>query len=276
VIQYYEQAVPKLLHALAIALSSADPFVLGAMDGQQFTSPAEPGTVPTIRPEPTANFYVIYGLAFESLVKSMGDSTTSPMAQVALRAMASLVRPQMSGTTVFEGAFFDELCTVAYRIAVSEPAALKAEVTEVLASFITSRKGVMAVDPAQTRRALAVITYTLRSTIPSRENPSVFTYADTQADRVAFLRTAFSAFGRTVECVETVQRADLCAVGLHLFEDLLGDETPGMDLAGQTLPVMKNLLDQALGADVPGTGATGERVVHGLLSQCLSNVDEMR
>jgi hypothetical protein len=93
---------------------------------------------------------------------------------------------------------------------------------------------------------------------------------------VTFLRAAFSAFGKTVECVDVSQKADLCAVGLHLFGDLLADETPGMDLAGQTLPAMKALLDQAMGADLPGTGATADRLAHGLLSQCLSNVDDMR
>jgi len=49
-----------------------------------------------------------------------------------------------------------------------------------------------------------------------------------------------------------------------------------MDLAGSLLPSLKMLLDGLMGSQVPGTGATGDRVVHGLLSTCLNNVDEMR
>ena len=79
-------------------------------------------------------------------------------------------------------------------------------------------------------------------------------------------------------CMEAVQRADLCGVGLHLFVDLLKDETPNMDLAGPSLPVLKMLIDQALSASVqvPGISATGEKIVHGVLSACLVNIDDLR
>ena len=129
-----------MMHALAIALGANDKFALGAMDGQAFTSSAEPTSIPPIRAEPCANFYIIYGLAFESLVKSLGDSSASNMAQVCLRLVQSLVQPRISGN-VFQGSFFDELCTVCYRIAMSEGAGVKAEMCEVMREFVVSRKG---------------------------------------------------------------------------------------------------------------------------------------
>ena len=139
--QYYEQFIPKLLHATAISLASSDAFTLGAMDGQTFTSAAEPASLPLARPEPTANFYIVYGLAFESLVKALGDSSTSAMARVCLQAMQSLVKPQLCGS-VFEGAFFDELCTICYRIGMSSTASIKADMCDVVKVFVTSRHGV--------------------------------------------------------------------------------------------------------------------------------------
>lgn len=57
---------------------------------------------------------------------------------------------------------------------------------------------------------------------------------------------------------------------------MLADETPNMDLAGQCLPSLKLLLDQTLGAQVPAINATSEKVIHGLLGACLSNIDDMR
>lgn len=98
--------------------------------------------MPTIKPEPAANFYIIYGLAFEALVKAMGDSSASGLSITCLRAMQSLVKPELSGN-VFEGAFFDELCTVCYRIGMAESAVVKAEMCEVMAAFVVSRKGIM-------------------------------------------------------------------------------------------------------------------------------------
>lgn len=49
-----------------------------------------------------------------------------------------------------------------------------------------------------------------------------------------------------------------------------------MDLAGSCLPSLKLILDQTLGSQVPAITATSERVIHGLLGACLSNVEEMR
>lgn len=111
------------------------------MDGQSFTGPTQPKSLPPTRPEPAANFYIVYGLSFEALVKSMGDTSTSTMAQGCLRTMQSLVKPQLSGN-VFEGAFFDELCTVCYRIGLGESAGVKMEMCEVMKTFVTSRQGV--------------------------------------------------------------------------------------------------------------------------------------
>jgi len=139
--QYYEQFVPKLLHATSISLAASDAFTIGAMDGQNFTSAAEPASFPPVRPEPAANFYIIYGLTFESLVKALGDISTSAMAQVCLKTMQSLVKPQLCGS-VFEGAFFDELCTICYRIGMSSTAAVKADMCDVVKAFVTSRHGV--------------------------------------------------------------------------------------------------------------------------------------
>jgi hypothetical protein len=55
--------------------------------------------------------------------------------------------------------------------------------------------------------------------------------------------------------------------------DLLRDETSEIDFVGPTLPVLKSLLTPE-----PTYKVTEffQRVVHGLLSSCLLNIDEMR
>lgn len=84
-----------------------------------------------------------------------------------------------------------------------------------------------------------------------------------------------------METIEISQRADLYAVAVHLFGDLLKDEGKAMvELAGGCLPILKGLVERVVQAgqlpSVGGDGRAGERVVHGLLSACLSNVDDMR
>ncbi|OCF33994.1 clathrin-coated vesicle protein [Kwoniella heveanensis BCC8398] len=271
---YYERAVPKLLHAVAISLGTSDPFVVGAMDGQTFTTSAEPSSSISPKPEPVANFYIIYGLSFESLIKSLGALSSAPMASACLKAMTSLVKPIFSGTTVFEGQFFDELCTVAYRIAMSEPASVKSDMVETVSTFATSRHGTGATDAAQTRRVLAIIAFVLRQVIPTKEVKSTFSHHDTQLDRIAFLRSAFTAYARVVECIEITQRADLYSVGIHLFTDLLVAESP-IDTVSGTLGCLKILVEGLLNGQVPGVN-TAERVIHGVVAACLTNIDDMR
>jgi hypothetical protein len=143
----------------------------------------------------------------------------------------------------------------------------------------TIYKANLSYDAAQTRRALAILTYTLRAVIPSRDTQSTFSHTDSLADRIALLGKGFVACAKIVECIEATQRADLLAVAIHLYGDVLADETPDVDYVGQTLPVLKLLVDQimSVGSQVPGMGtATSDRVVHGLLSACLANVDDMR
>ena len=270
--QYYEVGAPKIMAALALVLSSGDEFAFGAMDGQNFTSPSMKSTLPQSRQDPTVNFYVIYGLAFETLVRVLGDGSRTAFAIVSLRLIGSLAHPRLCGS-VLTGAFFDELCTVCYRIALSEPAIVKAEMTRVMRELATTRNP--SADGTQIRRALAVITYTLRQVVPSPDVNSGFLPTDSAQDRVDCLKTAFDAYSRVIDVCDMSQRADLCAGGLHLCGDILKDEGP-TDLAGGLLGSMKMLLDKCLASQVPGITAEGDRVVHGLLSACLTNIDEMR
>ncbi|KIR37913.1 clathrin-coated vesicle protein [Cryptococcus deuterogattii 99/473] len=271
---YYEQAVPKLLHAVAISFAINDPFAFGAMDGQRYDSPNPPTSLPSIRPEPSANFYIVYGLSFESLLKTIGDVSASSLASACLKAMQSLVKPVLSGTTVFDGQFFDELCTVCYRIAMSEPANVKSEAVEMMSSFATSRKGTGTMDSAQTRRVLAVVAFTLRQIVPTKELIPSWNHVDSTQDKVNLLRSAFMAYAQIIECVEVSQKADMYAVGLSLFIGLLESESP-VDLVGGCLGCLKVLVEGLVAAQVPGV-SNGEKIVHGVVSACLSNVDDMR
>ena len=270
--------MPKLLHAISIALAASDAFALGAMDGQTFANASQSPTPPAIRPESSPSFYVIYGLSFETLVKAMGDSTTGPLACIALTAMSSLVRPLLSGTGIFSGAFFDELITVAYRIGMSEPAGVKAEMMNTLSSFVTSRAGQMVVDQAQVRRCLAVVTFTLRQGISSSEAKSTFSPSVSDADRSACIKNGFSAFMRIVEAIpEPAERADMMVVAIHLHGDLIKDETHGMGEVGAgTLPLLKQLVDGIVEQDRDAGKDTAGRAIHGLCSSMLTNVDDMR
>lgn len=111
-------------------------------------------------------------------------------------------------------------------------------------------------------------------------------------DRVKMIMAAFSAFSSISASVTSSQREDVRGVAILLYSgmqhrycywiyilmcflDLLKDESSEIDLVGPTLPALKGILDlptESLTQAQEGYG----RLVHGLLSACLLNIDAMR
>ena len=58
--------------------------------------------------------------------------------------------------------------------------------------------------------------------------------------------------------------------------DLLKEEKSDVDLIGPTLQSLKSLLDSPPAKAATESTTKFYRVVHGLLSACLANIDEMR
>lgn len=112
-----------ILHAVASGMVSDDMYILAAMDGQE-VSPKEAGRPKTDdRDEPTAFFHILFGLVFEALVTS--DPNTDLVAKrtsvISLQALRCLVQRKYCGKAFQDSAIFDELISLCYRMALTEP-----------------------------------------------------------------------------------------------------------------------------------------------------------
>src|SRR6266852_5244985 len=127
-----------MLNAVATAMETRDPFVLGAMEGIDDMA-AMSSTARSTGPEPTTMFFVIFGLVYEALSASTPYSESSQASGstsfIALRAMKHLVRPEYSGRALLEPTIFDELINLWYRMAMTEPPALQIQLVEVIRVF---------------------------------------------------------------------------------------------------------------------------------------------
>jgi len=128
-----------MLNAVATVMEMQDPSILGAMEGMD-DAVAPSLTKPSARSEPTATFFVIFGLVYEALSASTPYSESSATASantslIALRAMKCLVRREYSGRALLEPTIFDELLNLWYRIAMVEPPALQIQLMEVIRVF---------------------------------------------------------------------------------------------------------------------------------------------
>lgn len=157
----------QILEALSLAMNDKEASVATALQGNQAGTTNDDLNV---RSNPLPNFFALYGLAFETASKALGETSLQAQAIISLRAMQSLVRVDYSGTMLFTSSIFDELCTLSYRIATTEPGPVRTEMVKVMASFASSR-GVFG-DQESIRRTLAIVAYALRSAIGSEEKGS--------------------------------------------------------------------------------------------------------
>ncbi|KAG8984939.1 hypothetical protein FRB93_006149 [Tulasnella sp. JGI-2019a] len=289
---YYEASWWKILKAVACLMALGDKAVLTSMDGQILSAPSttSESKVPS-REEPTAYFFVIFGLVFEALTTSDSNSSPDMRASVmaALETLKYVVRPEYSGGAVLDLITFDELMSLAYRMVMTETAVVQMHLVSAITSLASSRRDTIlrqnqtasgSPEPFsgsnQLMQCLKLCAYVLRHAIPSMERPMLDQSVTAGKDKVTLITTAFQAFLLFGEVLGPVQREEIRALAISLYGDLLKYEKSEIDLCGPTFPSLKAALE-IRSTSLAGDSLTKyQRLVHGFLSACLQNVDEMR
>ncbi|THU92726.1 clathrin-coated vesicle protein [Dendrothele bispora CBS 962.96] len=278
---YYTSAWIIILQAVATAMQAKDSFILAAMDGrEQVNGAAEPSK--GARDEPTAFFFIVFGLVYEALAAASTDSMTNNSTRqasviTALRTLKSLVRPEYAGKAILEPAIFDEFISVCYRMAMTESAAVEIHLIEVLTIFAATQDQDSSVVTSLTgtsprSHCLKICAHILRHSMPTGRGPTI---QGDLVDRVKMMLSAFSAFTTVASSSSGILREDIRAVAILLYSEILKDDISETDLAGPTFPVLKTLLDLPVASDVDSADRY-QKLVHGLLSSCLLHIDEMR
>lgn len=142
VVQYYAEAWPLILQAVASAMDTHDPCVQAAMDGLESPATATAnGTATPPRTEPTALFFVIYGLVYEALSVNSSDAPSAQrntISLIAMHTLNNLVRPEYAGNALLDAPIFDELISLWYRMAMTETPALQIQLLETISAFAVS------------------------------------------------------------------------------------------------------------------------------------------
>lgn len=276
---YYANSWSVILQAVAAAMQANDPHILAAMDGRELADAAAPAKE-VRREEPTMFFFIVFGLVYEALATASAEassSTTSRQSTViaALQTLKCLVRPEYAGKAIMEPAIFDEFISLCYRMAMTETAGIQIHLVEVLTIVAATQDSTVAgSDPlshtSPKAHCLRICSHILR------HSTSVSRGAIIQGgvpDRIKMIMATFAAFVSVGTSIKSLQREDVRAVGILLYSELLKDESSEIDLAGPTLPALKSLLD--LPTASPDANDRYSRLVHGLISSCLLNVDEM-
>ncbi|KAJ7198315.1 clathrin-coated vesicle protein [Mycena pura] len=274
---YYANSWPVILQAVAAAMQVNDPHILAAMDGREsVAAPAKDAR----RDEPAMLFFVVFGLVYEALAAGSADSSSSTASRqftviAALRTLKSLVRPEYAGKAMMEPSIFDEFINLCYRMAMTEAAPIQIHLIEVLTIMAATQAHSADVSDELSHTSLRahclkICSHILRHSTSTSRGSII---QGDSPDRIKMIMAAFAAFVSIGASIKSLQREDVRAVGILLYSELLKDESSEIDLVGPTLPALKSLLD--LPTASPGAGDRYSRLVHGLISACLLNVDEM-
>ncbi|KAG6857124.1 hypothetical protein H0H87_009256 [Tephrocybe sp. NHM501043] len=291
---YYSKSWSVILQAVATSMENGDPFILAAMDGQELTPESKP-IIPNKREEPTAFFYVIFGLVYEALVTS-ADSTSSSSARQslvvsALQALKCLVRPEYSGNAIKEPTIFDEFVHLlemlssfassqdhrARRVPIADKSLVPETSFPLLRRKPTASGSVLTYSNIPPRPRVVKLSVSTNKLLLSVLITHRFAKEGHTSDRIQTITSAFNALYAVGFSINSLQREDVRAVAVLLYSDLLKDESSEIDLVGPTLPALKLML-----LDLPPASVTEDnqdsygQLVHGLLSSCLLNVDAMR
>ncbi|KAG5650911.1 hypothetical protein H0H81_010574 [Sphagnurus paluster] len=131
-----------IMQNVATFTESGDPFTLAAMDGQE---PSPDIKALANCEEPPTFFFIVFGLVYEVSVTSSADPSASPARQSlvvsALQALKCVVRPEYSGKAIEEPTIFEDLFSLCYRIAMTEPANIQIHSSCGYALFLRGRPG---------------------------------------------------------------------------------------------------------------------------------------
>ncbi|KAJ6526020.1 clathrin-coated vesicle protein [Mycena capillaripes] len=279
---YYANSWSVILQAVATAMLASDPHILAAMDGQELAKDAKAPAKQARREEPTMFFFIVFGLVYEALATASAESsssTTSRQATViaALQTLKCLVRPEYAGKAIMEPAIFDEFISLCYRMAMTETARIQIHLVEVLAIMAATQDHTDGSDPlshtSPRAHCLRICSHILRHSTSVSSRGSII--QGDVPDRIKMIMATFAAFVSVGTSVKSLQREDVRTVGILLYSELLKDESSEIDLAGPTLTALKSLLDLPLPTASPDAIDRYGRLVHGLISACLLNIDEM-
>ncbi|KAK5172630.1 uncharacterized protein LTR77_002750 [Saxophila tyrrhenica] len=279
-LKFYQDSWLSLVDAIASLIDEDSDFVFDALDGKhaQADEPeeAQPNGVNGIirkstginyREEPVAFFFVLFGLAFESLaVRSNDDDlVTSQRNLDILQALKKILRPSVSGNAVYQEVVFAETMDLLDRMVLTESLGVQAIIVELARNLCTvhpsSRQGMqtpingetLSDDIEQLFELTRIIVLVLAGLIPGLSDTPTSAKLETSEEAVGLVRNALQALVDVSEVFPSIIKSDLHATILHIFVTILGTGVCQAGVVPQALPVLRRFIVSIAHDDRTGT-----------------------
>lgn len=202
------------------------------------------------REEPVAFFFVLFGLAFESLV----DQGTLPAQRLEiLQALKRILRPIISGNAIYQDAIFSETMDTFDRLVLTESTPIQTVIVEIAqnlsldhpaAKSDQERSDHLSDDIEQLFELTRSIILVLAGMLPNlRESTPLARFNVTSDDSLALIRLALRSLVDVASVFPSVIRNDLHACILHIFSTILATGVCQTEVVPQALPIFRQFID---------------------------------
>ena len=279
-LKFYADSWLSLVDAIASLIDEDSEVVFEAVDGRAHATEDEKGDEPKMpngiagkstginyREEPVAFFFVLFGLAFESLAaRSTDDDVTTRQRNLdILQALKKILRPTVSGNAIYQDVVFSETVDLLSRMVLTESLSVQSIVVEIARNLClvhpSSRQGLqtpvngeaLSDDIEQLFELTRIIVLVLGGLIPGLSGTPVSNHLETPEEATALVRTALQALVEVSEVFPSIIKTDLHATILHIFITILATGTCQAVVVPQALPIFRRFIGSIAGEDRPET-----------------------
>ncbi|CAI6333670.1 unnamed protein product [Periconia digitata] len=257
-LKFYQESWLNLVDAIASLIDEDSEFVFDALDGKtEFDEPStSDGKVDhhiNYRAEPTAFFFVLFGLAFEALAGRPGDLQASKEQILEiLHALKKILRPSVSGQAIYQEVIFSETMDMLDRLVLTEGLQVQTVIVQIARNLClghpSARKDHRAGDEnlsddiEQLFELTRIMVLVLTGLVPSLDDSKSAVRHELSEEAVALLTTALSALVDAAQVFPSIIKTDLHACILHIFATILGTGPCQAKVIPQSLPVFKRFI----------------------------------
>ncbi|KAK4914852.1 hypothetical protein LTR49_016964 [Elasticomyces elasticus] len=268
-LKFYADSWLSLVDAIASLIDEDSEVVFEALDGKhaetfkdEDSGKAMNGIVRqstgiNYREEPVAFFFVLFGLAFESLaIRSNDDIATTRQRNLdILQALKKILRPSVSGSAVYQEVVFSESVDLLSRMVLTETLGVQSIVVEIARNLClvhpSSRQGVqtpingeaLSDDIEQLFELTRIIVLVLGGLIPGLSETPVSVHLESSEEATALVRTAVQALVEVSEVFPSIIKTDLHATILHIFVTVLATGACQSTVVPQALPIFRRFIN---------------------------------
>ncbi|TQV94566.1 HEAT repeat protein [Cordyceps javanica] len=262
-LRFYQDAWLKLVDAIASLIEQDSEFVFDALDGKESSEAATNGHRKAginYRDEPVAFFFVLFGLAFESLAIRPGQSdslATRDQTLAILKALKRILHPSVSGHAIYRPDVFAETMDLLDRLVLTEGIDVQTVIVDIARGMCVthpsarrqgSEEGDLSEDIDQLFELTRIIVLVLSGLLPNLTEGNQPVRHQINEETLVLIRTSMDALVDAAEVFPTIIKSDLHACIIHIFATILATPSCQELIVPQSLATFKRFIGSMSGS----------------------------